>query len=125
MEIAFFAGRVIAGIYFLTNAYSHLVKTNQLAGYASMKGVQQPKLAVFVSGILLLLGGFSVLFNMYLPIGIFLLIIFLLPVTFLMHAFWKEKNPHIRSTEYIQFMKNMALVGLLLMLLGVLSPIGF
>ena len=122
MELAFLAGRIIAGIYFLQNAYNHLVKTNDLVGYAQSKRIPSSRAAVIGSGILLLLGGLSLLVGMYLNIGIFLLIIFLLPVSMLMHAFWKETDSQSKAMERIQFMKNMALVGLLLMLLGTVAP---
>ncbi len=122
MEFAFLAGRIIAGIYFLQNAYNHLVKTNNMVDYAQSKHIPNSKLAVIGSGILLLLGGLSILLGMYLHIGILLLIIFLVPVSMTMHAFWKETDPQSKAMERIQFMKNMALVGLLLMLLGLITP---
>jgi putative oxidoreductase len=125
MYMALLVGRIIVGLYFLENAYSHLFKSGQLAGYAGSKNVPNPKLAVIGSGLLLLLGGLSILFGMYMPIGALLLILFLLPVTFMMHAFWKIQDPQARAMERIGFMKNMALIGFLCMIIGLLAPVAF
>lgn len=122
MLILLWIGRIIAGLYFLQNAYNHLVKTNDLVGYAQSKGVPSPRLAIIGSGILLLLGGLALVTGMYMALGALLLIIFLLPVSFMMHAFWKIQEPQARAMEHVQFMKNMALVGLLLVLIGLLAP---
>jgi uncharacterized membrane protein YphA (DoxX/SURF4 family) len=122
MYILLLIGRIIAGLYFLESAYNHLFKTGGLVGYASSKGVPSPKLAVIGSGLLLLVGGLSLLSGMYMAWGAFLLVIFLLPVSFMMHAFWKIRDSQERAMERLQFMKNIALVGLLLMLIGLLAP---
>ena len=78
-----------------------------------------PKLAVTAGGVLLFLGGLGILAWFMVPLAVLLLVVFLVPVTFKMHAFWKEKDPMSRMGEYVQFTKNMALVGAVLMLLFV------
>ncbi len=83
-----------------------------------MKGVPMPSTAVFLSGLLMLLGGLSVVFDVRMVLGLWLIIIFLIPTTFMMHAFWKEKDPSTKMSENIAFMKNMALVGGSLMMIA-------
>lgn len=122
MDIAFFIGRVIVGVYFLMNAYSHLVKGSHMVGYAGSKGVPNPKLAIFGSGLLLLVGGLSLLFGVWTFWGIIALIVFMVPVTFMMHSYWREADPASRMNEKITFMKNMAIVGFLLMSLAIPEP---
>lgn len=122
MAIAFLIGRVIVGVYFLMNAYSHLFQSGHMVGYAASKGVPSPKLAIMGSGVLLLLGGLSVLTGVATCWGIIALIVFLVPVTFTMHNYWKAADPMMKMNERISFMKNMALIGLLLMALSVATP---
>lgn len=122
MEVVSIVGRVIVGVYFLLNAYNHLVKGSHMVGYASSKHVPSPRAAIFGSGILLLAGGLSILSGAYMFWGIILLILFLVPVTFVMHNYWKETDSNTRMNEKISFEKNLALVGLLLMLLSLTSP---
>ena len=125
MEIAFLIGRILFGGYFLTGAASHLINNAGMVGYASSKGVMAPKAAVVGSGLLLLIGGLSVLLG-YMPlIGVITLALFLVPVSFKMHAFWKETDPMAKMNAKIQFSKNMALLGAALMLLAVQLPWAF
>lgn len=110
-------GRVLFGGYFLYNAYNHFKNTSSLTGYAASKGVPNPKVAVLGSGVLLLLGGLSVLMGYQMVYGLWALVIFLIPVTFTMHAFWKESDPAARASARIDFTKNLALVGACLLLM--------
>jgi uncharacterized membrane protein YphA (DoxX/SURF4 family) len=125
MATAFIIGRIIVGVYFLMNAHGHLVKGSHMVGYAASKGVPAPKLAIFGSGVLLLVGGLSIISGIGTTWGIIALIFFLLPVTFMMHNFWKETDPMTKMNENISFMKNMALVGFLLIALAIPTPWAF
>jgi putative oxidoreductase len=87
-------------------------------GYAQMKGVPMAKGAVAFSGLLLLIGGASILFHFYPTYGMIALILFLVPVTFMMHAFWKIEDPMAKMHEMVNFMKNIALLGAVLLLLA-------
>jgi uncharacterized membrane protein YphA (DoxX/SURF4 family) len=109
-------GQVLLGGYFIYNAYLHFKNHRDYTFYASSNKIPVPKLAVTVTGLLLLLGGLGILFNMYLNIAIILFVIFFVLVNFMMHAFWKAMNPGERSTQKIQFLKNTAILGSLLLL---------
>ncbi len=122
MAIVFLIGRIIFGGYFLLNAYNHLVKGGHMVGCAASKGVPSPKLAIVVSGILLLIGGISMVLGLYPLIGVIALVVFLVPVSFMMHAFWKIQDPMARMGERINFQKNMALIGAALMMLAISTP---
>ena len=111
MAILFLVSRILFGGYFIYNGISHLVKAGPLAGYAASKGVPMPKTSVVVSGIMILLGGLGILLWAYVPIAILLIVLFLLAVTPMMHAFWKVSDPMTKMNEQISFLKNMALLG--------------
>jgi len=85
-----------------------------MSGYAK-KGVRFPKLAVAGTGVLLLLGVCP-------AVGIILLIVFMLGTTFPMHNFWAVPDPQVKQTDMINFLKNTAIVGALLMLLAIPQP---
>jgi putative oxidoreductase len=122
MEIAFLIGRIIVGIFYLFSASSHFFQLNTMSGYAQSKGVPAPKLAVLGSGALLLIGGLTIITGFQPTIGIVALVLFYLPVTFMMFPFWKEQDPMAKTAEMINFMKNIALLGSALMLLGIPQP---
>ena len=111
-------GQIILGGYFIMNAFNHFRNVNSMAGYAAAFKVPYPKLAVIGTGILLLVGGLGILLNYQVNIAIACLILFLIPTSIMMHAFWKISDAGEKMGQQINFMKNMALVGALLMLLA-------
>lgn len=110
------AGRILFGGYFLWNGITHFKDYRSYAGYAAHRGVPMPTQAVLASGALLLLGGAGILLGMYWRLALICIIAFLVPVTYFMHAFWKESDPQARSGEKIAFLKNVALIGAALLL---------
>lgn len=122
MEVAFLIGRIIVGVYYLFNAINHFTQLQSLSDYARSKGVPAPRLAVVVSGILLLVAGLSILTGFQPTIGVAALVLFFLPVTFTMHAFWKVQDPMARLSERMNFTKNLTLMGSALMFLAIPQP---
>ncbi len=114
-SVVLYLGRILFGGFFIMNGYNHFANLTMMAGYTQSKGVPAAKPAVAISGLLLLIGGLSTLFNFYPEIGLAALVLFLLPVTFLMHAFWKVQDPMAKMGERVNFMKNLALLGATLM----------
>lgn len=121
MEIIFLIGRILFGGYFLMSAYNHFTGLKGMTGYAASKNVPMPKYAVIGTGVLLGLGGIGIVLGVFPQLAILLLILFLLPTTFMMHDFWNADG-EARQGEMINFMKNIALVGALLMLLALVTP---
>ncbi|MGA7622531.1 MAG: hypothetical protein WB630_18475 [Candidatus Acidiferrales bacterium] len=71
---------------------------------------------------LLVLGGASLLLGYHPTVGAILLVIFLLGVSFLIHNFWAVQEPQAKMTEMVNFMKNMALLGFVLMTVAIPRP---
>ena len=115
--ILLYFGRILFGGYFAYSGFNHFKMLDMMSGYAKSKGAPLPKLSVAFSGLLLLIGGLSVLFNILPSVGFVSLALFLIPVTFIMHAFWKVQDPMAKMHEMINFMKNIALLGAVLILL--------
>lgn len=124
MDILVLIGRILFAALFLGSAVGHLTQTKAMAGYAGSKGVPAAEAATFASGVLLALGGLSVLLGIWADLGALLLVIFLLPTAVLMHAFWKESDGQARQLEMIQFQKDVALGGAALMLFALFSFAG-
>jgi putative oxidoreductase len=117
-SIILYLGRILFGGYFLYGAFGHFSKLSMMAGYAQSKGIPAAKLAVAGSGVLLAIGGLSVIFNVLPLVGLGALILFLVPVTFMMHAFWKVQEPMAKMGETVNFAKNLALLGAVVLLLA-------
>ncbi len=121
-NVGFIIGRIIVGIYYAYSGIEHFILLHPMSQYAAAKGVPIPELAVAFTGILLLIGGISILLGVYPWVGVLSLIIFFVPVTFIMHAFWKVQDPTVRMGEMINFMKNMGLMGSALIFLAIPEP---
>lgn len=109
MKYSVALGRLFYSLIFLMAAPGHF--SAGTIGYAQSQGVPLASLAVPLSGVLALLGGLSILLGFKARWGAGLLILFLVPVTFMMHAFWKIDDPMQAQMQQIMFMKNIALIG--------------
>ena len=122
MTILFLIGRIIVGVYYLMAAYNHFANAEAMSGYASSKGVPAPRAAVIGSGIVILIGGLSILLGFQPVIGVAAVVLFLLPVSFMIHNFWAVTDPQMKQMDMVQFMKNMGLLGSTLMFLAIPRP---
>jgi putative oxidoreductase len=57
------------------------------------------------------LGGLSILFGYQTRIGAWLLVIFLVPVTLMMHNFWAVWDPAASQIEKAMFLRNVTMLG--------------
>lgn len=121
-NIAFLIGRMIVGGFFLMSGLNHFSKLSMMAGYAKSKGTPAPSAAVAGSGVLLLLGGASLLLGYHPTVGAGLLVICLLGLSIGIHNFWAVQEAQARMQEQVQFMKNVALLGFVLMTLVIPRP---
>lgn len=121
-DVLFLIGRIVLGLFYLYNASNHILNLKAMSGYTRSKGVPFPTLATLGTGVILLLGGLSVLLGLYPDIGVALLVIFLVPTAFIMHNFWTVSDPQMRMMEMIQFSKDMALAASALMFLAIPEP---
>jgi putative oxidoreductase len=122
MAQAFLVGRVIVGCYYLLSAYHHFADVRPLAHAAALHGVPVPEAAVIVAGVLLAIAGVTLLLGVFPEAGVAAVVLFMVPVTLTMHAFWSDTNPAARQVDLINFTKNLALLGSSLMFLAVPRP---
>jgi uncharacterized membrane protein YphA (DoxX/SURF4 family) len=118
----FVLGRILLGGYFVMSGYKHFKHLKNNVGYAQSKGVPMPREAVMLTGLMLILGGLGILFGVYIGWAVLLLSVFLVVTSFKMHQYWKITDPMMRMGEQINFTKNLALFGAILMLLMIPLP---
>ena len=122
MKAPFLIGRMIFGGFFLYNGIHHLQQRKAMASYTASKGVPAAEAAVTLSAVPLLVGGASLLLGIKPKIGTLAILGFLAGVSPVMHDFWRNEDPGERNDNIISFMKNMALAGAALALMGVEEP---
>jgi putative oxidoreductase len=102
-------GRLFFAAIFLTAGPNHF--REQTIGYAASQGVPLASIAVPVSGLLAIVGGLSILLGYRAKIGAWLIALFLVPVTLMMHRFWAVSDPMMAQIQMVMFMKNVAMLG--------------
>lgn len=120
MDVVFLVGRIlivalpiIAGITFHFTQYA--VEAARGAGSPA------PELTVPLTGVTFIVGGLSVVLGILGDVGALLLAATLLPITFYMHAFWKDEDEQTKQLNQQMFWKNLAMVGGFLVLFWVFN----
>jgi putative oxidoreductase len=109
MKYAVLAGRQLFSIIFIVASAGHLHP--ETIASAARHSVPLPDILVPLSGVIALLGGLSILFGYHTRIGAWLLVIFLVPVTLMMHNFWAVADPAASLIERAMFMRNVTMLG--------------
>jgi len=102
-------GRFLFALIFLMAGANHFNK--QTIGYAASQGVPLAAIAVPLSGVLAIAGGLSILLGYRAKLGAWLIVLFLVPVSFMMHKFWTVQDPMMAQVQMILFMKNVSMLG--------------
>ena len=114
MKYVVLLGRIFYSAIFLMSAPSHF--TRNAIDYAAGQGVPLPSIAVPLSGVIALAGALSILLGYKARCGAWLLVLFLVPVTIMMHRFWGLADLNMATIQQIMFMKNISMLGAALMI---------
>lgn len=110
-------GRILISVIFLFEAYDSIKffgATKEMMVDYGIGGNQD--LLLGMSILVLILGGILILIGYRSSLGAILLLLYWVPVTFIVHSFWNDAE-QFRREESLAFMKNIAIMGGLLMIL--------
>ena len=107
-------GRILFSFIFIFAAPRHF--TADGIHHAAELGVPFAAICVPISGVMAFAGGLSVATGYRARWGAWLLLAFLVPVTFMMHAFWRLQDPQAIHIQQAMFAKNVAMIGAALLL---------
>src|SRR5215469_8757677 len=123
LDFAFVLGRILYGGFFVIGGLNHFQHLSMMSGFVASKGLPAPKVLVALSGLLIIVGGLSVIVGYHVWIGLPCIMLFLVPVTLLMHNYWVvETDMMQRINQRVNFQKNVALLGAALMMLMIQKP---
>ena len=94
---------------FIAGGLGHF--SHQEIAYAASQEVPIANILVPVSGIIAIVGGLSILLGFHGKVGAWLPVLFLVPVTFMMHNFWAVKDPMMQQFQMAMFLKNISMLG--------------
>jgi putative oxidoreductase len=103
------AGRALFSAIFIISGFRHFSAAT--IDYAASQGVPLANIMVPFAGLIAIAGGLSVLLGFHARIGAWLLVLFLVPVTFTMHQFWNVTDTAMKAMEQANFIKNLTILG--------------
>ncbi|MNK11052.1 Inner membrane protein YphA [compost metagenome] len=114
MKYTLLAGRILFSLVFLLSSFGHFSEPS--IGFAASKGVPIASFLVPLSGIIELIGALSIIVGYKARYGAWLIIVFLIPVTIMLHNFWTITDPMAQQMDMAAFMKNVSMIGAALMI---------
>ncbi|HEV8653868.1 MAG TPA: DoxX family protein [Actinomycetes bacterium] len=125
MDVIALIGRILFVLIFVASGtVGHIGQRKGMAQYAASQGVPAAEALVVLSGLLILVGGLMVALGVWGDLGALLLLVFVVPAAFWIHAFWKIQDPQQRANQQAHFMKNMALAGGCIMAFALFAGLG-
>jgi putative oxidoreductase len=109
--------RILLAANFITSGFAKLTDPAGAVGYMNGVGVPNAGTLVYIAGTAELLGGLSLLVGFLARLGAFGLVLMLIPIQLYFHAFWTMEGPDAKM-QMVQFMKNLAIMGGLLMVVA-------
>jgi len=110
-------GRIFISTIFLYEAYDSIYYFHMTKATMTTYGLMWRQDMLLVGAIILLvLGGLMVLIGYRSSFGAILLMLYYIPVTFIVHSFWNDPVK-VQRIQAIMFMKNIAIMGGLLMII--------
>ncbi|MEI7882224.1 MAG: DoxX family protein [Actinomycetota bacterium] len=124
MNSVMLIGRILFAFMFVSSGISHLVKADSFVAYATYKKVPAPKISNALAGVVMVLGGLSVILGVYADLGAIVLAALLVIMALKMHAFWTQTDATAKQTEMIGFLKNISMAGGALFIFAVAATKG-
>jgi putative oxidoreductase len=110
LDAVFLIGRILfASVFLISGLTAHF--NRQGVEYARAYGAPAPGVLVPLSGAVIVLGALLVGFGIWADVGALLIVGFLVAITPIMHAFWKETDPQMQQVQVAMFTKNVSLIG--------------
>ena len=114
-----FLGRLALAWFFLSDAYLRAIDWNGTIALMAEKNIPAPGVLLFVALSAMVLGGLSLLLGFRTKVGALLLFAFTVASTVMLHNYWVLHDAGDRMAEYQLFIRNVAIAGGLLLLLGI------
>lgn len=113
MDVVFLIGRILFAFVFLSAgvAFHLLAGRKQAVEYARAYKAPAPELTVPLTGVMIVVGAVMVVLGLWGDLGALLIAAFLVLITPIMHAFWKETDAMQKTMQQTMFNKNTGLLG--------------
>ena len=111
-------GRMLLASIFISAGANTFMQPDGRAEKVAAAGIPQPRQATILNGAVMVLGGAALAAGIAPKLAATALLGALIPTTVVGHAFWKEETPAAKASQQVQFLKNLAMMGGLLLVLA-------
>jgi uncharacterized membrane protein YphA (DoxX/SURF4 family) len=109
------AGRIGVALLFIKSGVNHIRRRQAMKAYVQSKHLPLAWLDVVGTGVMMLVGSALLVSNWHPHWGAALIILFLVPTAFLMHNYWTESDPMVRSNQDAHFWKDITIAFALML----------
>jgi putative oxidoreductase len=111
-------GRILVSLIFIFEAVDSIAYFKQTKLTMTEYGIHWRQDLLLVGAIIfLILGGLLLLTGYRIKLGAFLLLLYWIPVTFIVHSFWNAPQ-EVQRVQSIYFMKNLGIAGALFLMIA-------
>ncbi|MDQ2887673.1 MAG: DoxX family protein [Chloroflexota bacterium] len=110
-------GHASLGAIFVINGWGAFSNPGGRVDMVANAGIPRAREATILNATTMIVAGTTLAAGIFPRISAALLIGSLIPTTYVGHAFWKEETPAGRTGQQTQFLKNLAMIGGLLLVL--------
>lgn len=107
--------RILMSSMFLWSGMLKIMAYSMMVGYSTSKGLPLAGISVAIAAAIEILGGLAILTGFHARAAAWILFVYLIPVTIMFHNYWTMQGA-VRMDTQIHFMKNMVILGGLLLL---------
>ena len=111
-------GRILLALIFVMSGFSKITGFAGTAGYIAGKGLPMAEVLTVLTIIIELGGGLLIIVGWQARWAAAAIFLFIIPVTFIFHAFWSVTDPQAQYMDMLMFMKNLAIMGGMLMIVA-------
>ena len=114
-------GRILFGLIFLASGLSKIGEWDKTIIYMESHQMLLIPFFLILAILLQVIGAVSIMTSYKTQVGTLLLLLFLLPATFIFHDFWTLPSTSVvenitRQSEMVSFLKNITIIGALLLI---------
>ncbi len=109
---------LLASVFLVTALVSKIPNFHQVTEQMAQEGVPVPKVMLAGAIVFLLTGSLSLIVGFKARVGAILLLIFTISGTYYFHHFWTYTEPELMQEHLKAFMKNLSIIGGLMMIIA-------
>jgi putative oxidoreductase len=110
-------GRICLAFIFLQSAFDKVLNYDKTLILMGARGISEPQILLPLALAALFVGGIMILVGWKARWGALALIVFMIPATLYFHGYWTYPAA-LQVNQFHHFVKNLAIIGALLMILG-------